>query len=392
MTDFTFYTPTKIVFGKSAEPQTGALAKAEGATKVLLHYGGGSAEKSGLLGRVRQALKDTGLPFVELGGVVPNPRLSLVREGVALCRAENVEFVLAVGGGSVIDSAKGICYGIPAENDVWDFYTGAAAPARSTPLGVVLTIAAAGSEMSNSSVITDEDTQMKIGLNCELCRPRFAVMNPELTLTLPREQTAAGCVDVMMHTMERYFSDAPLMEVTAGMAESLLRTVMDVSRKLTREPQDYDARAELMWAGALSHNGIMGLGCGNGDWATHRVGVQLSALYDTTHGDTLSILWASWARYVYKANVQRFARFAENVMGVEGEGTDEEIALAGIDEMEEFFWALEMPTSMEEAGIAPTDEEIELMADKATNGGKNTQGTVVKLQRKDIVEILKNAR
>ncbi len=393
MTGFTFNTPTKIVFGKQGEEQAGALCKTEGATKVLVHFGGGSCKASGLLDRVLASLDAAGIAHVELGGVVPNPELSLVREGIALARKEGVDFVLAVGGGSVIDSAKAICFGVGTDDDVWDFYLGKAQPKTFMGLGTVLTIAAAGSEMSNSSVITNEETKTKLGLTNELSRPRFSILNPELTLTLPPYQTAVGCADILLHTMERYFTpDEPMMEVTAGIAESVLRTAMDMGRILARTPDDYDARAELMWAGCLSHNDLTGLGNPPGDWATHGIGHQLSGKYGLAHGASLSVIWGSWARYVYKENLPRFARFAQNVLDVQVMPTDRETAIAGINEMEEYFWSLELPTSMAEADIHPSDADIEDMAERATKGGSITLGSVKPLGKDDIVKIYQMAR
>ena len=262
MNNFTYYTPTKVVFGRGSEGQTGALVRERGCKKVLLHYGGGSAVRSGLLDRVKDSLREAGLEWTELGGALPNPRLSLVREGVDLCRREGVDFLLAVGGGSVIDSAKAMAYGAAEEGDVWDLYCGKRQARAALPVGAVLTIAAAGSEMSDSSVITNEDGWIKRGYSSDLCRPVFAVMNPELTMTLPVYQTACGCTDILMHTMERYFHPEAGMALTDSLAEALMRTVMESARVLTKEPENYEARAEVMWAGSLSHNGLTGCGAG----------------------------------------------------------------------------------------------------------------------------------
>ena len=266
MENFHYYTPTRVVFGKGTELQTGQLVKECGCKKVLVHYGSGSVKKSGLLDRICAALEEAEVDFVTLGGVVPNPRLSLVYEGIRLCREESVDFILAVGGGSVIDSAKAIGYGMANEGDVWDFYAKKRAPQGCLPLGVVLTIAAAGSEMSDSSVITKEEGWVKRGCNSNYVRPRFAVMNPELTMTLPAYQTESGCVDIMMHTMERYLNQADNMELTDGISECLIRTVMKNAKILLENPKDYEARAEVMWAGSLSHNGLTGCGTDGGDY------------------------------------------------------------------------------------------------------------------------------
>jgi alcohol dehydrogenase YqhD (iron-dependent ADH family) len=331
---------------------------------------------------------------VELGGVKPNPRLSLVYEGIELCRKEKVNFILPVGGGSVIDSAKAISYGLadPEKGDVWDFYSGTRTPEAVMPLGCVLTLAAAGSEMSNSSVITNEKTMKKYGVNSPLCRPLFAVMNPELTFTVPPFQTAAGCSDILMHTMERYFTpEQPTMKMTDSIAEGLMRTVMDNARILSRAPDNYAARAEVMWAGALSHNDLTSCGGGRGDWATHQLSHELSVRFDTAHGAALTILWASWARYVYGENPARFAQFATNVLEVEPLATTEETALAGIAEMEEFFWGIEMPTRFSEAEL-PTGEAVagELVKG-CSRGGIRTIGAFKVLNEADMAAIYKMA-
>ena len=288
--DFNFFAPTRIVFGKNAEMQIGDLVAQQNGHKVLVHYGGGSAERSGLLDVVREQLKSHGIPFVELGGVVPNPLLSKVQEGISLCRREQVDFILAVGGGSVIDSAKAIGYGSLYDGDVWDFWAGKAVPEACLPIGVVLTIPAAGSEMSSSCVITKDDGLLKRGINSDLCRCRFAVMNPERTYTLPPYQTAAGATDIMMHTMERYFSKYEDMTLTDAVAEALLRTVKDAAVVVMEHPEDYRNRAQIMWAGSLAHNDLTECGTEK-DFATHRLEHELSALFGVTHGAGLAALW-----------------------------------------------------------------------------------------------------
>ena len=311
MNDFQYYTPTNVVFGRGTEEQAGQLVKEQGGTRALVHFGGRSARESGLLDRVLASLDRAGVAHVELGGVVPNPRLSKVREGMELCRREGVDFLLAVGGGSVIDSAKAIALGLAYEGDVWDLFSGQ--PAQDClPVGTVLTIAAAGSEMSNSCVITNEDGWKKRGLNTDLCRPRFAVMDPELTFTLPAYQTASGCVDIIYHTMERYFSGPETVEPTDSMAEGLMRSMLELSRRVVRDPRDYDARAGIMWAGSLSHNSLTGCGRGGrdriGDWASHQLEHELSGMFDVTHGAGLAAVWGAWSRYVMDAAPERFAR------------------------------------------------------------------------------------
>ncbi|MDL2219394.1 iron-containing alcohol dehydrogenase [Ruminococcaceae bacterium OttesenSCG-928-O06] len=393
MQGFEYYTPTRVLFGKGAEAECGRLCAEEGAGKVLVHYGGASAEKSGLLGRVCASLTAAGVAHVMLGGVQPNPRLSLVRQAVELSRAEGVDFILAVGGGSVIDSAKAIAYGLGCGGEVWDFFDAKRQPEKTTPVGTVLTIAAAGSEMSNSCVITNDETGEKRGIKHDIARPRFAVMDPSLTLTVPPYQTAVGCVDILMHTMERYFTlEAPTMGLTDEIAEALMRNVIQNAHVLARTPEDYDARAEMMWASSLSHNGLTGCGNGNGDWAVHQLGHELSGKYDLAHGASLAAVWGSWARYVYRAAPARFARFATHVMELPEEGDDEAMALAGIEELEGFFWALEMPTNLEEAGLAPTDEDIRDMADKCSYHGHRTVGAIMQLDASDAEEIYKMAR
>lgn len=362
MFHFTYHTPTTVVFGRGAEEQTGALVKAQGCRKVLIHYGGGSVVRSGLLGRIKAALEAEGVACTELGGVVPNPRLSLVYQGIELARREGVDFILAVGGGSVIDSSKAIAYGLAEEADVWELYDRVRKAKACLPVGVVLTIAAAGSEMSNSSVITKDEGGIKRGYNDDLCRPKFAVMNPELTMTLPPYQTASGCTDILMHTMERYFTPNGTMELTDRIAEGLMRTVMDNAVLLRDDPGNYNARAEIMWAGSLSHNGLTGCGSDGGDWVPHGLEHEMGGMFDVTHGAGLAAIWGSWARYVYRECLDRFISFAINVMGVPGSGTPEDIALAGIEAMEDFYRSIHMPTCFSELGISPTQEQLEKMA------------------------------
>lgn len=362
MFHFTYHTPTTVVFGRGAEEQTGALVKAQGCRKVLIHYGGGSVVRSGLLGRIKAALEAEGVACTELGGVVPNPRLSLVYQGIELARREGVDFILAVGGGSVIDSSKAIAYGLAEEADVWELYDRVRKAKACLPVGVVLTIAAAGSEMSNSSVITKDEGGIKRGYNDNLCRPKFAVMNPELTMTLPPYQTASGCTDILMHTMERYFTPNGTMELTDRIAEGLMRTVMDNAVLLRDDPGNYNARAEIMWAGSLSHNGLTGCGSDGGDWVPHGLEHEMGGMFDVTHGAGLAAIWGSWARYVYRECLDRFISFAINVMGVPGSGTPQDIALAGIEAMEDFYRSIHMPTCFSELGISPTQEQLEKMA------------------------------
>ncbi len=392
MQNFIYFTPTKVVFGKDAEKQTGTLLKEQNAKKVLVHYGGGSAKRSGLLDIVEKSIRDAGIDFIELGGVVPNPHLSKVYEGIELCRKEHVDFLLAVGGGSVIDSCKAIGYGMANEGDVWDFYTHARNPSACMPVGVVLTLSATGSEMSNSSVITNEKGGIKRGCNTDLCRPKFALMNPELTYTVPMYQTQSGCADILMHTMERYFnSEKNNMELTDSLAEAEMRTVIHNAKILLKDPHNYAARAEVMWAGSLSHNGLMGCGTDGGDWASHQIEHEMGGMFDVTHGAGLAAIWSSWARYVYQNASDRFAKFAVNVLNVDPGKNDEETALKGISAMENFYHEIGMPTSMHELGINPTEAQILEMADKCSWHGKRTVGTVKKLNSDDIAAIYRMA-
>ncbi|MDE6981799.1 MAG: iron-containing alcohol dehydrogenase [Lachnospiraceae bacterium] len=400
MENFTYFTPTKVIFGRDAEKQIGSILKEQGCKKVLLHYGGSSASRSGLLNRIEVILLQSGISFLSLGGVKPNPRLSLVHEGINLCKSSGVDFILAIGGGSVIDSAKAIGYGVANEGEVWDFYEKKRTPAACLPVGAILTIAAAGSEMSNSSVITNENGWLKRGCNADVSRCKFAIMNPELTFTLPEYQTACGCVDIMMHPMERYFNQAENMELTDGISEALMRDVMKHAKILKRDPTDYNARAEVMWASSLSHNGLTGCGTDGGDFASHQIEHELGGMFDVAHGAGLAAIWGSWARYVYQENPLRFAKFAVNVHNIPSSTdledlTEEEIdslALAGIKAMENFYHSIDMPTSLTELGISVTDEQIQELAEKCSFGQTRTVGIVKKLDKQDVIQIYQNAR
>lgn len=387
-----FFAPTKVIFGEDTEMKIGKIISDYGFKKLLIHYGGQSALRSGLIDTVKQSLINEEIDFVELGGVVPNPVLSLVYEGIELAKSENIDFILAVGGGSVIDSAKAIGYGVANEQDVWDFYSTDTRPAACLPIGTILTIAAAGSEMSNGSVITNEDGNLKRSCDTDLSRPVFSIMNPRLTMTLPDYQTAAGCVDIMMHTMERYFNHGENMEMTDGISESLLRVVKKNALILANEPQNLQARAEVMWAGSLSHNGLTGFGTDGGDFATHKIEHELSGMFNVTHGAGLAVVWPSWARYVYKERLDRFVQFATNVMGITAGENDEETALKGIDAMKEFYHAIEMPITLKELGINPTEAELKEMAEKCNYRTDGTIGIVKKLKVSDVYSILKNTQ
>ena len=388
MFDFKYYTPTKVLFGKNTEDKVADLIKEFGGKKVLIHYGGGSVIRSGLMQRVTDKLDAAGIPYVKLGGAVPNPHLSLVYEGIELCKKEGVDFLLAVGGGSAIDSAKAIGYGLMNEGDVWDFYDYKRQVKGCMPLGVILTLAATGSEMSDSSVITKEEGLVKRGYSSDFGRPKFAILNPELTMTLPDYQTACGCTDIMMHTMERYFTNGGNMELTDSMAEALLRTVKANALILVKDPKNYDARAEVMWAGSLSHNGLTGCGNDGGDWMTHKLEHELGGLYDVAHGAGLAAIWGSWARYVYKNCLPRFKKYAINVMGISADaGTDEEIALKGIEAMEDFYRSIKMPTNLRELGVKATEDDLKLMAHKCAVGVNGGKGSARFLKEEDMLEI-----
>lgn len=393
MREFNYYAPTQVVFGKETERQVADLVKRYGGTKVLIHYGGQSAIKSGLLASVEESLGAAGINYVKLGGVVPNPRVSKVREGIEICKKEGVDFLLAVGGGSVIDSCKAISAGRYLDGDVWDLYLKKTTATEYIPIGCILTIPAAGSEMSDGSVITNEDGWLKKDYCCNEFRCKFAIMNPEFTYTLPAWQTACGVTDIMMHTMERYFTKDDDMEITDSIAEAVLRTAKSQVKRVLANPTDYNSRAQIMWAGSLAHNDLTGCGT-TGDWATHNLEHELSGMFDVSHGAGLAAMWGSWARYTRSENMSRFVRFAVNVMGVEQDfHSDEATAEAGIVAMEEFYHSIGMPTSIHELiGKEITDKEIEEMADKCSNGGTSTIGSLKRLTREDMINIYKMAR
>ncbi len=393
MKDFNYYAPTEVVFGKESEEQVARLVKKYGGTKVLVHYGGKSAVKSGLLDKICGLLREDNVDFITLGGVVPNPRLSLVKEGISLCRKENVDFILAVGGGSVIDSAKAIAYGVCFDGDVWDIYLGKAQPQNMLPVASVLTIPAAGSEMSEASVITNEDGDVKLGYSNDMARPKFAIMNPCRTFTLPPYQTAAGVTDIMMHTMERYFTKDDDMDLTTDLAEAVLRRMKYAVYQVLRNPEDYRHRAQIMWGGSVAHNGLTGCGVSD-DWATHQLEHELSGMFDVTHGAGLAAMWPSWARYVMHENLSRFVRFAVNVMDVPNDFTDPEgTAIKGIEAMERFYHDIGMPLNIRELiGREITDEEIQEMTRKCSCDYQNTCGCLKVLSADDMTAIYKMAR
>ena len=365
MQNFVQYGPTEVIFGKGTENETGAAVKKWGGSRVLLVYGGGSAVRSGLLGRVEESLKKEGIIWEEFGGVKPNPRLSFAEEGIRRAIAFGADFILAVGGGSAIDTAKGIAHGAANPGvKLWDIWTKKVPLTRSTPVGVVLTIAAAGSEMSDSAVLTNEEIGKKAGINTVFNRVKFAVMNPELTFTLPKYQLACGITDIMMHTMERYFIPGIKCQLTDEIAEGLLRTVVENGKIAMENQRDYDAMAEIMWCSSLSHNNLTEAGRGK-DFSVHKFGHALSARYDVAHGASLAAVWGSWANYQYDAAPDRFARFARKVWGIR-EQEDLKAAREGIRAAVDYFRSIGMPVSLTELGIHPTEEELKALALDAT--------------------------
>ena len=385
MKDFNYCAPTRVIFGKNTELEVGKALKNAGATRVLMQYGGGSIKKSGLYDRVVKAIRDEGIELFELGGVQPNPHLSLVRKAIEIVREQKIDYLLAVGGGSAIDSTKATAVGAVYDGDVWDFYCGKAVPKKAMPVGVVLTIPAAGSEGSNSSVITNEDGWIKRGLGCDLTRPAFAIYNPELTYSLPAYQTAAGATDIMAHIMERYFTNEPDVDMTDRLCESVLKTIIRQAPVAVKEPDNYVARAEMMWASTVAHNDF--LSCFRvGDWSSHQLSHELSGMYDATHGAALAVAFPAWMTYVYKHDVQRFCRFAVEVMGVEMDFFHpEETALKGIAALRAFSKSIGMPTTLSELGVP--EDKLDVLADKVKRGADGTTGQFVKLTRDDCLKI-----
>lgn len=386
MNNFMFQSPTKFIFGRDTENQIGAEVK-KFSSKILLHYGGGSIKKSGLYDRAVKSLKEAGVDFVELGGVKPNPRLSLVREGIEICRKNNVDFILAVGGGSVIDSAKAIALGTVYDGDVWDFYTGKAVPEKALSLGVILTIPAAGSEGSPGSVITNEEGWYKRAVNDDILRSKVTIENPELTFTLPPYQTACGAADIMAHIMERYFTNVKNVDFTDRLCEAGLKTIIKNVPIALKEPENYDARAEIMWTSTIAHNNLFDTGR-IGDWASHDIEHEISGIYDVAHGAGLATIFPAWMKYTYKHDVNRFIQFATRVWNIEPDfNNPEKTALEGIAALENFFKSIGLPTSFKELNV-PFDRAEE-MAAKATENGP--VGQFVKLYKEDVYNIYKLA-
>ncbi len=387
MENFDYCNPTRIVFGRGVRTQVGELVKPH-ADRVLLHYGGGSIKRSGLYDAIAASLKAAGVAYVELGGVVPNPRLSLVREGIALCRRERIGFVLAVGGGSVIDSAKAIAMGAPHKGDVWKLFAEGTPVEQALKVGTVLTIPAAGSESSPNTVITNEEEGLKLGYGAQVLRPVFSILDPELCLTLPPEQLANGVSDMMSHIFERYFSNTPHVDLTDALCEATLRTIMKHARRLRASPQDADAWAQIVFSGYVAHKGLLGLGRQQ-DWACHGMEHELSALYDVAHGAGLAVLTPAWMEYVFRDNVPLFVQFAVNVMGVEGGFREPEaVAQEGIRRLRGFYKEMGLPSTLEGLGIGA--DKLELMAKKATKiafGAQRPLGGLRKLGWQDVLAI-----
>ena len=385
MKNFEFQNPTKIIFGRGAEEKVGnevaALSK-----NILLHFGGGSIKASGLYDRVTASLEKAGVKWVELGGVKPNPRLDLVHEGVKLCKEHKLGLILAVGGGSVIDSAKAIAMGAVIEGDVWDFFLGKGSPVAALPIGTVLTIPAAGSEASTGTVITNEEGWLKRAVNSELIYPRFSVLNPELAFSLPKFQVACGVTDIMAHLMERYFTNVTHVSFTDRLLESTMKTLIDLAPKVLKNPQDYDAWSELMWAGTIAHNNLLNTGR-IGDWASHDIEHEISGIYDVAHGAGLAVVFPAWMKHVLDHDLNRFVQWSVRVWNVEMDVFNPEaVARAGIEKMEAFFHSLGLGTQLADLGIK--DNRIDEMADKCTSGNTQTIGNFVKLDRDAVREIL----
>ena len=388
MDDFIFRNPTKILFGKGKEKLVGKEILAYG-HRVLLHYGGGSIKRTGLYDTVTASLKEAGVEFFELGGVKPNPRINLVREGVELCREKRIDLILAVGGGSVIDSAKAISVGVPYNGDVWDFYTGKASAETALPVAAILTLPAAGSESSDGSVITNEDGMLKRPYGSDLLYPVFSILNPELAFTLPKFQIACGVADMTAHLLERYFTNSKPVGLSDKLLEGTMKNILDYAQGVLNNQEDYDSWAEIMWSGTLAHNNLFGSGRED-DWASHDIEHELSGIYDIAHGAGLAVIFPAWMKYNYKQDVDRFAQWAVRVWNIEEDfWSREKTALAGIQKFEEFLLSLGLATTLEGVGI--DESRLEEMADKCTEGDTITKGGFVKLKKNDVLNILRLA-
>ena len=389
MNNFVFYSPTEFVFGRETEMLAGALARKHGARKVMIVYGGGSVVRSGLLDRVKQSLQEAGIEFCEMGGIQPNPVDTKVYEGIDICRREQVDMMLPVGGGSVIDTAKAIAAGVLYEGDFWDFFIGKAQVTKALKVAVVLTIPAAGSEGSGNSVITKTDTLQKLSLRApEVLRPVFSIMNPELTFTLPPFQTACGIADMMVHIMERYFTNTPEVEISDRLCEGTLMAIIKMAYCVKQNPNDYNARANVMWCGNIAHNGTCGIGCEE-DWASHFLEHEVSAIYNVTHGAGLSVIVPAWMTFMAEHNPKKIAQFATRVLGVPESEDLEEMALAGVSRLKFFFRYMGLPVNFKELGIENPD--IDRLADSLHRNKGEFVGNYVKLTKQDSKEIYRLA-
>ncbi|MCY6356162.1 iron-containing alcohol dehydrogenase [Clostridium sp. ZS2-4] len=386
MENFTFKSGTKIIFGKGAENTVGEHV-AKHSRKVLIHYGGDYLKEFGIIDRIIQSLEKNGVEYVVLDGVVPNPRLSLVYQGIKICKEENIDFILAIGGGSAIDSSKAIALGTEYEGDVWNFYSGKAVPQSALKVGTVLTIPGSGSEMSESSIITNEEKNLKCGIDSELIVPEFSILNPEMCYTIPPYLMSCGIADILSHLFERYFTPTKSSVLSDHLLEGAMKTVLEVAPGIKKEPQNYDNCSEIMWLATVSHNGMLDAGRIS-DWASHRIEHEISALYDITHGAGMAIIFPAWMKYVKNENMERFAQLATRVFGVVNEKDKQAVVEKGIVCLEEFFKSLGLKTTLTEAGV-PVDR-FEEMALKAVGDSGNI-GRFKQLKKEDIVEILKLA-
>jgi alcohol dehydrogenase YqhD (iron-dependent ADH family) len=392
MINFDYKNPTRIIFGKGTIAQAGPVIKEYGGTRVLLHFGGGSIKSNGVYDGVKKSLQAAGIEIVELGGVQPNPRLSLVREGIRICREKKIDFILAVGGGSVIDSAKAIGVGVPYDGDVWDFYSAGKVPKKALPVATVLTIAAAGSEMSWSSVITNDDGALKRPLDVDVIYPVFSILDPETTYSLPAYQTGCGIADMFVHVFERYFTAIKNVDLTDRLCEALMKTIISNAKRVLANPNDYDARAEIMWAGTLAHNNLVGTGR-IGDFASHMIEHELSGFNDVAHGAGLAVIVPNWMKFTYRHDLPRFVQFAVRVFGVEENfHNSEETALRGIQALRDFYTSIGMPATLSEIGIHEKDFKTIAGKVKKFDEAKGTVGNFHPLTAADVEEILKLAK
>lgn len=389
MEDFRFYSPTYFCFGRDSEKSIGELVKRFGGKKVLIHYGGGSIKQNGVYDRVVDSLKKANIPWVELGGVLPNPRSGLVYKGIELCRKEGVDFVLAVGGGSAIDSAKGIALGVPYDGDFWDYYKADKPVDVALPVGTVLTIAAAGSEGSPDTVVTNENGMFKWAAHGEALRPKFSILNPESTCSLSTYQTACGITDIIAHVCERYFTNTKNVEITDRLCEGIIKAMIEESPKVVANPKDYEARANIMWAGMVAHNNICGVGRQQ-DWNSHNLEHELSSSYDVAHGAGLSVIMPSWMKYIMRHDINRFAQFAVRVWDCDMNFANPEItAEEGIRRFRQFLNSIGMPATFKEIGAK--EDEIPVMLNRLFNGGKKVLPGFVDISRKDAESIYRLA-